>query len=418
MMTVLLIAAALILSVILAECACRLWFRYGADIYIWPPYYHVEMDIDPAILPQLTKHARFQANSLGARGEEPPPRGGKTFRILTTGGSAVECFALDQTEAWPHLVQEFLNRPENLESLGAERVYLSNIAKSNLTTDALCYSFPRLLPRFAPLDVLTIMIGTSAVNYWTGVGTPSELPAPDSPWWYIQWHSEHHWSWKPKGTAAAEVVRRWLLRLRKPTLVRTGVGGRFAKARQMRKTAREIRETFGSPAQWLRHYESSLAQAVAVAKQYARLVVLIRQPWFDKAEPTLEEEAQLWHGAVGNPLNEVCDVFYSHRVICQLMKLVDEATVRVGDRTGTPVLKPAEVVEASAQMFYDHFHLTTLGARVMGDYMGRQLLELANRSRGGNEDESDGLIRRRGRPRSSSDANAGLVGGTSSLGDL
>ncbi len=377
MMIALSIAAALVLSVILAEIACRLWFRYGAPVYIWPPFYHVEMDMDSKVLPRLTKHARFQTNSLGARGDEPPPPRGKTFQILMSGGSGVECFALDQTENWPHLVQEFLNRPENRGALGVDRVHVSNLGKSGLTTDALCYAFPRVLPRFGPLDVLTIMVGASAVNYFTRIGAPSELPAPDSPMADVAWRSNHPWGWAPKRTAAAEAVRRLGHLLRKPTIVRKGVGKRFAKSREMRKNAREIRDAFGSPEQWLRHYESSLSQAVEIAKRHARRVVLIRQPWFDKPEPAPEEAALFWHGSVGDASVEFADVFYSHRVICKLMELVDEATVRVGERTGADLLEPAEAIGASAETYYDHFHMTTLGGRLMGEYVGRRLLELA-----------------------------------------
>ena len=386
MMIAMLIGAALLALLVLAlltEGACRLWYRFFARAYVALPYYHVEMDMDPEILPNLTRHARFQANSLGARGDEPPTGSGKTFRILTCGGSGVECFALDQSENWPSLVEQFLNRPENLAGLGVERVYLANIGKSGFTTDALCYAFPRLLPRFGPLDVLTIMIGGSAVNYWTKVGTPSELPEPDPPWFDLEWHTEHRLGWKPKRTALAHVVRRLRQRISKPTVVRKGVGKQFRKSREMRKNAREMRDTFGSPAQLLEHFEASLSRAVEEALRYARRVVLIRQPWFDKPDPTPEEEAMFWHGSVGDASMEFCDVFYSHRVLCTLMQLIDEATVRVGEKTGADVLKPADVLEASARTYYDHFHVTTEGARVLGDYLGRLLLELETRARRG-----------------------------------
>jgi hypothetical protein len=372
----LLVAALLVLGILL-EIACRLWFRYCARIYVWPPFFHVEMDVDSTILPNLPKHARFQANSLGARGDEPPAKRDKTFRILMCGGSGVECFALDQTKTWSHVVLDFLNQPENRALLGVEQVHVENLGKSGFTTEALCYALPQLLPHFAPLDVLTIMIGTSAVNYWTKVGTPSQLPEPEPPWADLEWHSEHAWGWKPKRTAAAEVVRRLSYRLRKPVVVRKGVGKRLGKSREMRKNAREIRDTFGDPAQWLRQYENTLSQAVEIARRYARRVVLIRQPWFNKLDLTPEEEAILWHGSVGDAYVEFADIFYSHRVLCGLMQLVDEATARVGDKLGLDVLRPAEVLEASTQTYYDHFHVTALGASMMGAYVGRRLLDIA-----------------------------------------
>jgi hypothetical protein len=379
MTLVLQVLAAAAAAAALTELASRLWLHFFARAYVWPPYYHVETDVDPKILPNLSPHSRFQVNSLGARGDEPPPSGVRAFRVLACGGSAVECFSLDQEEAWPQVVQTLLNRPESLARLGAERAVVWNVGKSGFTTDALCYAFPRLLPRFAPIDVLTIVISISAVNYWTRVGTPDELPELDPPWADFEWHPELPWSWHARRSAAAEVVRRLRQVLGKPIIVREGAGRRFAKQRKMRAEAREVRDAFGDTAQWVAHYEESLTRAIELARRHARRVVLIRQPWFNRPDPTPEENAMLWNGSVGDVSAQFCDVFYSHRVICELMRMMNDATTRVGRATGTDVLRPEDVLEPSAKTFYDHAHLTPAGARIVGEYVAAQLLELEAR---------------------------------------
>jgi len=373
------------------ESGFRLWFKRHAHIYIWPPHFHVEMDMDRKILPNLTPHARFQANSLGVRGDEPPPRGANAFRILACGGSGVECFALDQMENWPSLVGAYLGRSENRALLGVDQVYVANLGKSGFTPDALCYLFPDVLPRFGPIDVVTIMLAASAVAYWMRVGTPSELPPPDAAWLDIACHSNHEWGWNPKGTALAEVARRLRHRVRRKVEVRTGAGAHLAKARAMRSNGRELRDTYGDPTRWLEQYETSLTHAVVIAREYAQRVVLIRQPWFDKPNPTPGEAAMFWHGSVGDPYVGFCDTFYTHRVICALMELIDGATVRVGERTGADVLPPH--IDASVMNSYDHFHVTTHGSRLMGDYIGPHLLELEMRSRRGSGASQDVRVR-------------------------
>lgn len=358
--------------VLLTEIVCRLWLRLSPRIYVFEPYYHIEMDVDPAILPHQSPHVRVQMNHLGARGDEPPTAG-KVYRILTTGGSAVECASLDQDETWGAVAETLLNRPENRARLGVERVYLSSIGKSGFTTDALVYSLPRILPRFGPLDLLTIMLGTSAVNTWTRLGTPDVLP-PDSQWDELAWHPHQKLGWHPKNSATREVYRRIHQCLARPVIRRTGVGRGLAKSRKLRQNARELRDTHGDPTQWLRHYETTLAQAVASAKPHARRVVLIRQPWYDTPNPSPEEAALFWHGSVGDASQQFADVFYTHRVLCDLMKLIDEATVRVGERLGIEVWRPAEVITAAPTTFYDHFHFARAGARVMGEYVADHVL--------------------------------------------
>jgi len=43
-------------------------------------------------------------NSLGFRGEEPPPDFARRLTLLTIGGSTTECLDLDDARTWPHLL--------------------------------------------------------------------------------------------------------------------------------------------------------------------------------------------------------------------------------------------------------------------------------------------------------------------------
>jgi hypothetical protein len=149
----------------------------------------------------------------------------------------------------------------------------------------------------------------------------------------------------------------------------------------LRSQAREVRDSFGDPTRWLACFEDSLARAVGLARTHALRVILIQQPWFDKPVPDPEEEAMLWCGFVGDIFKGCVTAFYSHRAVCALMRLVNDATARVGERMGADVLRPAEAMEVSAQTYYDHFHFTPLGAAQLGKYVARQLLDLEGKER-------------------------------------
>jgi hypothetical protein len=375
-MALVVVASLLIAGLLAGELLCRAWLRWRARTYIWQPLRDLILESNPEVLPALSPRTRFRTNRFGARGDDVIAAG-RTFKVVTCGGSAVECFTLDDEECWQTVAQSALNRPESLGRLGVDRAQVWSIGKSGITTDALCYALPRVLPHFGKIDVLTFMIGMSAVNYWTQIGTPSRLPLPPPPWADIYWHSEGRYGWMPRKTAAAEVFRRarhWIAP--PPTKVLKGTGRGLARSRLLRANAGNIRKTYGDPTEWLKHYEDSLVRAVELSKAHARRIVLIRQPTYDNPTPPPEEAAMLWHGFVGAEAGEPCDDYYSHRAFCELLRLIDAATVRAAARSGADVTTPAAVIPSSARTFYDHCHFTPEGARLLGEHLARSLVDL------------------------------------------
>ena len=361
-----------------AELAARWFLSHRAPVFIRRPFTRFEMQPDRSILPMLSVRALFSTNEAGARGPAlraaRTQQGGKTLRMLAVGGSAVECFTLDDTEAWPAVLEAQLNAG-GAQKLGAERAVVWNTGCSGITTDALLFALPHELPRFEPLDAVFVMIGASAVNYWTKIGTPSVLPEPDAPWSDIEWHGMHDWAWQPRTSALAEVIRRQYYWCTKPVGKLERMGRSLARSRKMRANAREVRDRTGDPAAWLANFEATLTGVVELARKHARHVILIRQPWFDKPNPTPEEMAMFWHASVGDVAEQDADTYYSHRVFCELMRLTGEATARVGEATDCVVLDPLSAIEPSTRTFYDQAHFTPEGARLVGEYIAAQLLE-------------------------------------------
>ena len=98
-------------AVAVAELGARMWLRLVARTYPWKPFTHFDVTPDLNVLPQLSARTTFKANSLGLRGTEAP-MAERVFRVVTCGGSAVECFSLDESEAWPALVEQHLSEPD------------------------------------------------------------------------------------------------------------------------------------------------------------------------------------------------------------------------------------------------------------------------------------------------------------------
>lgn len=93
---------------------------------MWPPNIHRVFNLDPRVLPGVEGETNFIVNSEGIRGDEFIPQ--DDYRILAIGGSTTEDLYLDQTEAWPQVLQSQLN-DDNIR-----RVWVGNVGKSGRNT--------------------------------------------------------------------------------------------------------------------------------------------------------------------------------------------------------------------------------------------------------------------------------------------
>ncbi len=364
-----------------AELGARLWLRLVARTYPWKPFTHFDITPDLTVLPQLSARTTFKANSLGLRGAEAPG-GERVFRVVTCGGSAVECFSLDESEAWPALLEQHLSEPDAKARLGVDAVHVLNLAKSGFTNEALGYLVPRVLDRAGPIDVLTITTGTSAVNAWTKAGTPPFAHAPGRAWDDVHWHGEAQWGLTPSACAVTELVRRVQHWRKRPVIALKNTGGALAAGRRARANAAEMRDTTPDPQAWIADYEASLGALIQSASRYAKRVVLLRQSWFDAPNPTADELSQFWHGFAGDDAPADRKIFYSYETFSKLMAATDAANIRVARRYGIETVYLADAVKPTLENYYDQIHYTPAGARRVAAFVAAMVLKSEARAGG------------------------------------
>ena len=136
-------AAGFLGLLIVAELVAR-WGLGHRAYYVWSPGARLRLHPDPEVFPELERVVRFEVNSDGERGDEAPRRKSGVYRILMTGGSAVEGYLLDQPTNWPAVAQRLLNRQDALRALKARRVHVGNIGKSGVGTAELATIFQRV----------------------------------------------------------------------------------------------------------------------------------------------------------------------------------------------------------------------------------------------------------------------------------
>jgi hypothetical protein len=140
-------ALALAVSFVLAELTARSILHLFGKYYVWAPFARTRMELDRTALPSLEPVVHFEINDGGERGDMLPKDWRNTFRVLVAGGSAAECYFLDQTTSWPYVIQTVLNRPANLMKLGFERVHVGNISRSLVACQHIHRMLERPLPR-------------------------------------------------------------------------------------------------------------------------------------------------------------------------------------------------------------------------------------------------------------------------------
>lgn len=357
-------AAVLVLSIATIELVARWWLRHRSRYYVLPPATRVRLHPDPEVFPQLERVVRFETNSDGERGGEAPAATQQLYRVLVAGGSQPEGYLLDQDTSWPGALQHLLQKPEHLASLQATRVHVGSIARSGVGSEALDLILERVLPRYPRLSTIIILVGASDVLRWLEVGAPAAAPPPVRVPDVFRWHPERTFGWMPRRLALVEIARRIRHRCLRLVEVHDRACRWVGRARAMRARASVVRTSTPDPEPMLAHFERHLTRAIQRARAHADRVILVRQPWFDRpASP--EELALMWHGGAGQAWLEEVTTFYSLDVLSDLMARLDARAAGVARALDVEHLDLRPLLEASARTYYDFFHATPAGARLI-----------------------------------------------------
>lgn len=376
-MSLVLFASVAVLSLavlVVAELAARRWLRRFGRYYVWPRYARTRLEIDRSVLPALGPVSRFEVNELGERGDPLPRDLSRTYRVLVAGGSATECYYLDQAASWPHVLQRALNRPESLKWLAADRVHVGNVSRSLADTRHLCRMLAGALPNYERLDAIVLLVGGSDVIRWLEHRTPAVLERGPVPAAHVfAEHPEGPFGWSPRTLALRRIAKHLYVRSFRPIEVRRNVGKRLARSRAMRARASEILDAVPSPRPMLDHFERNLRELVALARRHARRVIVVQQPWFDKVYTT-DEEKLMWSFGAGCPHAEEVTTYYSHAVVWKLLKQVNARTSKVARELAVEEADLMPALECNLETYYDELHHTPHGCEIIGEEIARRIL--------------------------------------------
>jgi lysophospholipase L1-like esterase len=367
-----------VIFVIIAEFGFRSWFRNKGD-YVWSPFEKTEMHLDKEVFPNMPTPVRFEINRDGERGAAPPRNLESTWRVLVVGGSAPECFFLDQSSSWPEVLADGLKEPKFLNKVGCSSIHVGNVGKSGLNVAGVNLVLDRILPRYKSLDCIIFMVGAGDAINWLADGAPLALSmeemCPDK---IFAVRGGRDFKWSIKKCAITEIIRLYSRKFTR--IIRKDVGRKLQEVRRMRLEARVLIDDLPDYSGMLLNFEIFFRNAISRAQLKARYVVILRQPWFDKDIFSSEEEKLVWHAPKGRPHTQYVDTYYTFSVFNKLMRAVDAKVVDVCKEEGLPLLNLKAILPNSTVTYYDQAHFCPEGAKVVGNSVAIFLKNIINSS--------------------------------------
>ena len=364
----------LVATIFTGEAISRSYLSPPDQYFVWRPYLHKAFQPKSEAMLGIEGESHFIINSQGLRGDEFSPD--DDYRILAIGGSTTECLYVDQSEAWPHLLQDMLN--ENNRGL---HTWIGNVGRAGLTAREHVLEMEFLLPQYPDLDAVILLAGINDFNLRLEQGDtyqPDYMNAPGSrqtlmsrtfavypkrdrdllPYYQQSavWRLADRFQQAQSKIDAAEEVE-----------FQDENGGVFNRRRAQRKNA-AIREKLPDLSAALDEYSQNLNTIVDIADAHDVRLILVTQPFLWRGDLTKEEEDLLWWG--WGPGREY---FYSVEALIDGLSAYNERVQQICRQRQVECIDLANTLPQDTTVFFDDVHFTERGneqvARFVADYL-------------------------------------------------
>ncbi len=359
------------LCLVATEVGLRLMTRDA--YYIWPPNLHATFSPRPEALPGVRGESHIYVNDWGIRGPDFSPD--DSLRVLAIGGSTTESLYLDESETWPHLLQDRLNTIVPRPS-----VWVGNAGKSGHASAHHVLQVEKLLDQFPRIDVVLVLVGTNDMmrTLQSGGDDPLTQPELDVAFARVPRNATPGIPFF-KRTELWRLVKsakdRWLEDY-DDDLVQDSGGEVFETMRARRRKATVLHEDLPAMKKALARYRDNLNAIVDAATAHQTQVILVTQPslWSDDLTP--EAERLIWMGRVGRYMRDDSHEYYAIGTIADGMAAYNDVLLQVCADRGLRCIDLAAEVPRSADFFYDDVHFNEQGAERVAAVMTERLLAI------------------------------------------
>jgi lysophospholipase L1-like esterase len=362
--------------------------------YVYPPGLTRTFTPLPDVMPGVSGDSRFIINESGIRG--PSFSENDAFRILAVGGSTTECLYLDQSEAWPQVLQEKLNLRRQQSDL-----WVGNVGKSGHDARHHTLQVERLLDQYPRIDVVLLLVGVNDMRFWLNSYENSRLAEeryvtndtvldeaflvrPGRTVEFERRGEFQGWRCVSCGDPFYKRTEMWR-RLRavkrryfpssENVLIQDEAGSIYISARQRRRTAKK-EEHLPDLTAGLAAYARNIHRIIDAVQSRQARIVLITQPslWTREMSPELEDLLFM-----GGPIAEhpgQSEVYYSTAVLAEAMDQYNSELLRVCDARAVACVDLASKMPKDTKYFYDDVHFNEAGAarvaQILADHLATE----------------------------------------------
>jgi lysophospholipase L1-like esterase len=352
------------------------WLYLPTNYYVWPPNFRRSFRPSPDVIHGVSSPSQLTINESGFRGE--PLSDDERYRLLTIGASTTICVYLDDSKAWPYVLQGRLNG-----ELGAGTVWVGNAGRPGHSTPQHVLQVEKLLEQYPEIDAVVLLSGINDLLIALSATIDSPPVFDEGPNGALRrafsvfpdWDADSPWYAR---NVIGRVAR---LRMWSPLLLkRDGVFAMDEKAdfvkmiRAYRAAASSFRRTAPDLSVELARYLRNVNAIIDRAERAGRRVIFLTQPTLWKPGMTPAESALLWGGGTdffhAGPGKE----YYTAEVLGETMKLYNDALRDVCRKRGVECVNMANMLPKTRQVFYDDAHFTEYGAAMVAERLAEYLL--------------------------------------------
>lgn len=346
--------------------------RLSADrYYVLPPGLVQRFHPVPETMPGVSGPSVFSVNSMGTRGSGWSDE--HEFRILAVGGSTTECLYLDDTEAWPYLLEQRVN-----EEFGDGTAWVGNVGRSGHNTRNHILQVDKLLGQLPDIDVLILMIGINDLALRL-LHEADFVPLSDESREYRQKLFYRSFAVIPPMEPELPFLQRLAIwqQIRKFKKVviepesddnaQDKSGEIYKQWRSFRQSAPAYRDELPDLTIALSEYAQNIDTIIAKANEHGVNVMLLTQPSLYKDGLDKKLADLLWFGGVDNFMAAPGSEYYSVRAMQRGLDAYNDVLLSACDRPGVSCVDLASQLPKDTTVFYDDVHLNESGARQVAD---------------------------------------------------
>jgi lysophospholipase L1-like esterase len=342
------------------------------EYLVWTPGIHLVFNPEPGAMPGVGQHNRFTTNSLGIRGDELSA--GDDYRMLTLGGSTTECLYLDDSEAWPHMLQQRLN-----EYQSEVKVWVGNIGKSGHSTRDHLLQMELLVPRYPEIDAVILLVGANdlLVHLRSDEGSPSGSPEALGDREQLLLHAFTEFPLRGKSFFERTRIWRGIARLTermkatRQVAVQDRAGSALTIWRRARRSAPKIGELPDLSAA-IEEYKENLRAIADIGQRYGIRTILITQPTMWQSDVPPELDRLLLMGARGG--FPIANTYYTVDALTQALRAYNTALWSICSELSLDCVDLTPLLPQDTSVFYDDFHFNESGADKVATALAKQLV--------------------------------------------